>query len=188
MTSALNHDRTTQTHRAAIRRSPVRSRALRCRPLRRALSATLALAATVGAVAMVAGAGGCSRPAGPTIGFINDTDTLIRANFWTGERDRARKGGANMHNVEEFQVRARSRQQASLEPLLMEYSSAADSVVRLQVEPVSTSFKGAPEYWYELSAPSPFIVRVTKAPTGELKFSREGRGGLTPVPPEFWER
>lgn len=124
---------------------------------------------------------------GPTIGFRNETDTVMKATFWVGERDVARPGGAKMRRAEEMNVAPNSRTRDSLMPM-WHYRSAADTVVRMQIRPAVTSFNGPSEYWYELAPPSPYVVRAVKSPEGGFGFTREGRGAITPVPEEFWVR
>lgn len=146
----------------------------------------------VAAAALMAwGAGvltGCSAAAtGPTIGFRNETDTVMNATFWVGERDDSRVGGAKMRRAEEMNVAPRSRARDSLIPL-WHYRSAADTVVRVQIRPAVPSFTGAREFWYELAPPSPYLVRADRTPTGEFVFQREGRGAMVAVPEEYWVR
>jgi hypothetical protein len=131
---------------------------------------------------------GCNAASGgPTIGFRNETDTVIKATFWVGERDATRVGGAKMRRADEMNVAPNMRTRDSLTPLL-QYRSGADTVVRLQIRPAVTSFTGPREYWYEFASPSPYIVRATRAASGEFVFTREGRGALTPVPEAYWVR
>lgn len=134
--------------------------------------------------------GGCeAATTGPTIGLRNETDTVIKATFWTGERDDSRVGGAKMRRAEEMNVGPRLRVRDSLTPML-QYRSAADTVVRVQLRPAETSFApgAAKEFWYELAPPSPYMVRARRGPGGELVFERDGRGTLTPVPEAYWVR
>lgn len=156
---------------------------------RRVLTGVVRGAAVLAAAALAAGVlGGCeAATTGPTIGLRNETDSVIKATFWTGERDDSRVGGAKMRRAEEMNVGPRLRVRDSLTPVL-QYRSAADTVVRVQLRPAGTSFAAgtAKEFWYELAPPSPYIVRARRAPTGELVFEREGRGTLTPVPEAYW--
>jgi len=131
---------------------------------------------------------GCTASTvGPTIGFCNETDTVMKAVFWVGDRDPSRPGGARMRRAEEMNVAPSTRTRDSLNTI-WQYRSAADTVVRVQVRPATPSFAGVNEYWFEFVPPSPFMVRATRTPSGEFEFSREGRGDLVPVPPEFWVR
>lgn len=131
---------------------------------------------------------GCNAASnGPTIGFRNETDTVMKATFWVGERDASRVGGAKMRRAEEMDVAPQTRTRDSLLPM-WHYRSSADTVVRVQVRPAGTSFTGNNEQWFEFAAPSPYIVRASKSPTGEFTIAREGRGALTPVPEALWVR
>ncbi|HYE02938.1 MAG TPA: hypothetical protein VD963_06855 [Phycisphaerales bacterium] len=167
---------------------PAASRGRRSRALAHAALAAAVL--TLGALAGPTSLTGCSSlPAvagdGPTVGLRNETDTLLKVQFWTGERDDTRRGGARMSRAESLEVRPRTRAQGSLAHLL-EYRSAGRTVVRAQIRPAGTSFAGPSEFWYELSPPSPFVIRATRTPGGEFVFTRDGQGTLTPVPPELW--
>src|SRR5688572_6080028 len=116
-------------------------------------------AAALGAAGVAGGVlGGCeAATTGPTIGLRNETDAVIKATFWVGERDDSRVGGAKMRRAEEMNVGPRMRVRDSLTPVL-EYRSAADTVVRVQLRPAGTSFAAgaADEFWYELAPPSPY--------------------------------
>lgn len=142
----------------------------------------------VAALFFAAAMAGCSAPAGPTIGFRNDTDTFMRVRFYSGDRDPSHRGGAKLRLAEDMQVRARSRAQASFTHL-WEYRSAAETVVRVQVQPAGASFENAEaapaEYWFELSPPPPYVVKAVKGSDG-FHFEREGGGTLVGVPREFW--
>jgi hypothetical protein len=159
---------------------------------RSVLAVAVVRGAAVAGAAITAAAvlGGCeAATTGPTIGVRNESDTVIKATFWTGQRDDSRVGGAKMRRAEEMNVGPRLRMRDSLTPLL-HYRSAADTVVRVQLRPAETSFApgSAREVWYELAPPSPYMVRVRRAPTGELVFEREGRGAMIPVPEAYWVR
>ena len=146
--------------------------------------------AVIAAAMAAGGLVGCeAATTGPTIGLRNETDSVLKTTFWVGERDDNRVGGAKMRRAEEMNVGPRLRVRDSLTPVL-EYTSAADTVVRVQIRPAGTSFAPGEgrEIWYELAPPSPYIIRARRAPTGELLFEREGRGIMTLVPEAYWVR
>jgi hypothetical protein len=155
-----------------------------CNTVPRATGRLLAIVVT----AVVGLLQGCTTSTGgPTIGFRNETDTVMKATFWVGERDATRVGGAKMRRADEMNVGPNMGTRDSLTPV-WEYRSSADTVVRIQIKPAGTSFNGPAEYWYEFASPSPYIMRARRGPGGEFVFSREGRGALTPVPEAFWVR
>lgn len=156
-------------------------------PTLRRVFVSLALISSAAAAAF---SGGCSSlpPAnGPTVGVRNDSDAPLRATFWIGDRNDQRPGQrAEMAAQETMEIPPFGTKQFKL-GAFSGYESAAESFVRVQIQPVGTSFQPAAQQWFELNPPSPFTVRVHGVKPN-LLFERVGGGTMVAVPSDLWFR
>jgi len=129
-------------------------------------------------------AGGCSSlppDNGPTVGVRNDSDAPLRATFWIGNRNEQYPGApADMSAQRTLSIAPYGTTQYKLNAY-SGFESTAASFVRVQIEPVGTSFQSTPQHWFELNPPTPFTVRV-HGQKPNLKFERVGGGTMVAVP------
>lgn len=141
-------------------------------------------------VALTLVLGGCNSippETGPTLGLRNDSDAPLRATFWVGERAAQRPGlPPDMSQIDQLEIPPGGTKQFRL-GAFSGYESAAASFVRVQVEPVASSFQVQPQHWFELNPPSPYIIRVSGLKP-KLQFERAGGGTLVAVPRDLWFR
>lgn len=134
--------------------------------------------------------GGCNSippETGPTMGVRNDSDAPLRATFWVGERAAQRAGmPADMSQIDQLEIPPGGTKQFRL-GAFSGYESATASFVRVQVEPVGSSFQLQSQHWFELNPPSPYIIRVSGLKP-KLQFERAGGGTLVAVPRDLWFR
>lgn len=144
---------------------------------------TRMLTLPLSAIALLAAAG--CEASGPTLGIRNDSDCTIKVRFWIGDRGPGPVDPADIRGDEVLEVRPgdhvykRINEQSA-------YRSESESYVRLQVEPIGTSFSRNVHYWLEVNPPAPYIVRVFGY-RQELRFERAPTTStLSPVPRELW--
>ena len=145
----------------------------------------------VGLVALGAAAlfaGGCSSlppETGPTVGVRNDSDAPLRATFWVGDRNDQRPGQhADMSSQRTLNIAPFGTTQYKLNAF-SGYDSSSLSFVRVQIQPVGSSFQSNAQQWFELNPPMPYTLRVYgHAP--KLQYERVGGGSMVAVPPNLW--
>lgn len=128
--------------------------------------------------------GGCEA-SGPTVGVRNDSDCTLKVRFWVGDRGPGPVDPAAIRGDEVLEIRPGDRMAKRINEQ-SGYRSESESFVRLQVEPIGTSFSRNVHYWLEVNPPAPYIVRVFGY-RQELRFERvPTTSTLSPVPRELW--
>lgn len=137
----------------------------------------------LGATALLAAAG--CEASGPTLGIRNDSDCTIKVRFWIGDREPGPVDPAAIRGDEVLEIRPGDRVYKRINEQ-SRYRSESESFVRMQVEPIGTSFSRNIHYWLEVNPPEPYIVRVFGY-RQELRFERAPTTStLSPVPRELW--
>lgn len=131
--------------------------------------------------AAVLTAAGCADTR--TAWLNNQSDTVMRVRFWCGPRasgdDPSTLTAGEVHDVNPGQtVRVRLDESSG-------FVSPAESIVRIQAEPLHVSFRRVIQYWFEINPPGPYGVKAVGV-RPDIRAERDGTGTMVSVPAEYW--